>query len=511
MARIENSIKNAKYSFLAQIANLIVQFISRTIFIQILGKEYLGLNGLFGNILTVLSLADMGIGAVLSYTMYKPLAHKDEKKLCQLTNAYRKIYICIALVILGAGICIAPFLNFFINEAPSIPNLANIYLLYLINTVSTYFFAYKTAIITADQKNHIITINQQIFTTIANLAMIVALLLTHNFYAYLITQILFSIASNVRLSRIADKLYPYINNRSVSKLPKKDRTDIKRGALAMILHRVGGVVIDGTDNILISILIGLDTVGIYSNYVLIISSVKRVISMYSSAIVASVGNLNTTEKKERTYTVFKRIFFSMFIITTFCSSCLFCLLNKFIYIWLGEGFSFSITTTAVIIGIFYIAGIRQATLCFIDATGLFVKNKLKPILESITNLGLSIILTLKFGIIGIFLGTILSTTIICIYWEGYTLYKYCFKRNPVEYIIKMSKYIICSFVVVCISAWTSSFFNQPNIINFILSSIITVFSTTLALLLFTCRSSELKYFVNLFKQKILKKKYIYEN
>lgn len=502
--RIKNSIKNTKYSMLAQLTNLLVQFISRTIFIQILGKEYLGLNGLFSNVLTILSLADMGIGTVLTYTMYEPLAEKNTIKLQQLMSTYKKIYRIIAVIIAITGVCLTPILPFLIKDLPDIPNITLIYLLYLINTVISYLYAYKISIINADQKNYITTINQQLFLIISNISMMIVLWFTHNYILYLITQIIFSFLSNLRLSRIADKMYPFVKNTKGHTLSIQEKKNIGKGAFAMILHKVGGVVINGTDNILISSMIGLNAVGIYSNYLLIINAVKQFLSAYSSSIIASIGNLSATEKAEKTHLVFKRILYSMFIFTSFCTICLFCLINNFITLWLGKSYTFSVVISGVIVSTFYITGMRQTALCFIDATGLFTKNKLKPIIESTLNLVLSIIITLKYGIIGIFLGTILSTVATCIFWEAHVLYKYLFHHNITEYIMLFLKYAIITVISTIIPYWISTFIGADNIYRFAAQAIIT---GSLALILpvaFTYKQKESQYFMKLIKQKIYK-------
>ncbi len=500
--RIDNSIRNAKYSFLAQIANLMVQFISRTIFIQILGQEYLGLNGLFGNILTILSLADMGIGTVLVYTMYEPLATNNHEKIRQLINIYRKIYHRIAGVITIVGLSLTPFLHLLIKDMPDIPNISLIYILYLANTVVSYIYVYKISIINADQKNYIVTLNQQIFTVVSNLAMIIVLLLTHNFLLYLSTQIIFSIISNVHLSHVANRMYPYIKYYGQHELPEKEKRQIYAGAFAMVFHKIGGIVVSGTDNLLISIMVSLDSVGIYSNYLLIINAVKKVISMYTSSILASVGNLTVTENTKKMQVTFNHIQYSTFLITAFCSTCLIALLNPFIQIWLGDNYVFNMACVIAIVATFYIEGMRQPVLCFIDAMGLFTKNKLKPVVESICNLALSIILTLKFGIIGVFLGTALSEFFVCTVWEAITLYKYGFKTSIKPYIIRYSFFFALTLVPTLCSMIISHLLFNGTITSFIIITIITSLSL-LFLLLTTSKTDDYKYFLNLLKTKIL--------
>lgn len=499
--RTSNSIKNIKYNIVSQILSLIVQFVSRTVFIKILGKQYLGISGLFSNILTILSLADMGIGTVLVYSMYKPLALNDEKKLKQLMSMYKKIYNIIALIVLCLGLCITPFLEIFIGQH-DISNIHFIFILYLINTVVSYLCVYKISIINADQKNYIVTIRQQIINLIANIVMIMTLLLTHNFIVYLIFQIFFSISSNIYISKLAEKMYPFITNINGYKLSKEEQQIIKKDTFAMLLHKIGGVVVAGTDSILMSMMIGLDAVGIYSNYLLIINAIKRFTSQFFSSISASVGNLNVQKDNEYTYTVFKRIFFGNFWIFAFCSLCLFSLLNPFINLWIGKEYTFSINIVFAIVLSFYVDGMRQTVLLFRDSMGIFTKDKMKPIIEAIVNLLLSIVLTVKFGIIGIILGTILSMLFVCVYVEARVLFKYGFKKSGLEFLKIYLKYFIISFIAFIIICLFDFVYLSNKYVLFGLRMLYTIIMSNIIIIIFTYRTDEFRYFLNLILKKI---------
>lgn len=492
--RIDNSIRNMKYNIFAQALNLLVQFISRTFFIKILGNEYLGVNGLFSNILTILSLADMGIGTVLIYSMYKPLASNDEEKMKALMNIYKKIYNIIATVVLIIGLCITPFLQIFIKDMPNIPYIRFIFILYLLNTVVSYLCIYKISIINADQKNYIVTTRQQIFNLIANIFMIAVLLIMHNFILYLITQIMFSIISNINLSRLAEKMYPFIKDTRGYQLTKEEKEQIKKDTLAMMFHKVGGVVVSGTDNLIMSAMIGLETVGIYSNYVLIINAVKRFTTQYFTSMSASVGNLNATTDKEYSYSIFKKVFFGNFWIYTFCSICLFCLLNVFIEKWLGIQYILSVPVVTTIVISFYIDGMRQTVLIFKETMGIFTKDQFKPIIESLMNLILSIVLTLKFGVIGIFLGTILSMLIVCVPIEARILFKYGFNKNVCEYVKIYIKYIIVGLISVGATYLFNLLIKGTTLIDVILHFIVTIIISNMMILILTSKMEEFKYF-----------------
>lgn len=499
--RTKNVIKNFKYGVFCQILNLFIQFVSRTIFIKFLGTEYLGVNGLFTNILTILSLADLGIGNVLIFSMYKPLAENDEKKVNLLLKEYKKIYRYIALIILIIGLLLMPFVENFVNGTTTIKNLKFIFILYLLNTVFSYLCIYRISIINADQKNYYVNIVQQIFNLIANVVMIIILYLTHNFIAYLLIKIIFSILCNIFLSKKASKMYPYINSKIDGNISIKEKKRIFKDTRAMLCHKIGGVIVCGTDNILISYMVNIATVGIYSNYLLITNSVKNFANIFFSSMSSSVGNLNAKKNKKYTYEIFKKVFYANFLIYSFSSICLYCLLNPFIEIWLGKEFIFNKFTTLCITVSFFLDGMRQTVMLFRNSMGLFQQDQWKPIVESIANLLISIILGLKFGITGIILGTILSLVFVSIFVETKVLYKYGFEVKVFEYFKTYLKYLLITGTSLIITLTISNSLNSSSVLNFIFKLILTSFTSILLLLLFTFKTDEFKYYFDKFKTK----------
>ena len=504
--RVDNSIKNMKYNIFSQILNLLIQFVSRTFFIKILGNEYLGINGLFSNILTILSLADMGIGTVLIYSMYKPLAENNEEKIKALMNIYKKIYNIIALTVLIIGLCITPFLQVFIKDMPNIQHIRFIFILYLLNTVVSYLCVYKISIINADQKNYIVTTRQQIFNIIANFIMIMVLVTTHNFILYLIVQMLFSIISNIYLSSLAEKMYPFIKDTKGYKLTKEEKRQIKKDTFAMMLHKIGGVVVGGTDNLIMSAMIGLEAVGIYSNYLLIINAIKKFTTQYFNSMSASIGNLNAMKDKEYSYDIFKKVFFGNFWIFTFCSICLFCLLNPFIEIWVGIDYTFHISIVAAIVISFYIEGMRQTVLIFREAMGIFTKDQLKPVIEAIVNLIVSVMLTLKFGIIGIILGTIISMLFVCVWIEARILFKYGFSKNVIEFFKIYAKYLVIGVVGLILTYGANLLIKGNTITTLILRFTVSIIVSNLVILISTFKTEEFKYLYHIIFSKIKNRK-----
>lgn len=498
--RTKAVLKNAIVGISGQLIAKLLGFISRTIFIQQLGIIYLGLNGLFSNILSILSLAELGIGSAIIFSLYKPLAEKNEVLIKSLMDFYAKVYKVIGLVIFGLGVSIIPFMDFFIKEKPDIPNLNLIYILFLTNTVLSYFFAHKRSIFSADQKNYINVIYDNIFNLIMVILQIIILLLTSNFILYLIIQIICVFLSNVFISLKANKMYPYINNRMKIKIPKPYFQEIKKNIYSMFMLKTGAVVVNGTDNLLISSYIGIATVGIYSNYIMIISILQSIITQIFTSITASVGNLVSLESKEKSLEVFNRVFYMNYLIYGFICINLFIFFNPFINLWIGNKYTFSKEVVFIIVLNVYLMGIRRSLWVFTNALGLFYNFRFIPFIEASVNLISSILLINMLGITGVFIGTTLSTLSTYFFFEPYVLYKRYFNTKLNNYFIKYFMYLFSTLFagsvmysvtyLVDLDTWLSIF------IVFILSTIIIL--TTF--ILFSFRTKEFKYFITLIKE-----------
>lgn len=500
--RTDNSIKNVKASLISQIVNIITKFIGRMIFVAVLSSEYLGINGLFTNILTLLSLADMGIDNALTYSMYKPLAEKNEKKLKELTNFYRKIYSSIATLILIVGLFLIPFLPYLIKDMPDISNINLIYILYLINTVISYLCVYKTSVITADQKGYIVTIYTQVFNIISIIATSIVLIITKQFIIYLIVQIMISVFSNIYMSKRAEKLYPCIKNVKGYEITSSEKKEIRSKTYALLFHKIGGVIVCGTDNIIISMLVGLKDVGIYSNYVMVTNAITTITSQATASITASVGNLNVDNNKDHIYEVFKKVNFINSWLATFCTVCLYILFNDFIKIWLGKNYIFESIVVMIIALKFYIEANRKSIMTFRNAMGIFEPDKWKSIIEAILNLVISIILGIKYGIMGILLGTIISMLIASVFVEAHVLYKYGFKKSAKEFYVNYIKDLLLTIIVLFVTYQVTQIVHFNGIVNFVIKMIITIVLSNVIIILFTFKTKEFKFCYALFKEKM---------
>lgn len=509
MSRTANTTKNTTFGLIAQIITIVINFINRTIFVQFLGAQYLGLNGLFSNILSMLSLAELGLGAAISFSLYKPLSDKDERKTKALMNFYRSAYTIIGFVILVLGLSLVPFLDYLIKDRPDIPHFELIYILFLLNTVVSYFFTYKRSLLSADQKEYVNTVNRTIFAIILSVLHLVVLWIFKSYVLYLIATIICTIASNISISIKCDKRYPILKNNK-EKLTKEETKTLMKYVFAQMSHKIGGVVVYGTDNILTTAFVtgGLVTIGLYSNYLLLINTVKSIITIFFNSVTASIGNLNAENDMVKSKLVFNKMFFLNMCFYGITASCIFNLANDFILIWLGEEYLLSWPIVILIMINYYLSGMRQTCITYKSTMGLFWNDRYKPLVESAINFMVSIILATNLGFAGILLGTLISTITTSFWVEPYVLYKHGFKVPLSDY---FKRYAYYTFVVLLYTV-TSYFATKAiPVDNFIMwgvkAVIVGLISVALTVLFFfrTKEFKELLALANSIKKKILKR------
>lgn len=479
--RKENSIKNIIVALIMTIINVIIGFIAQKIFINTLGEVYLGINGLFTNIISMLSIADLGIGTAIVYNMYKPIADKNIEKIKSLMNFYKKSYRIVAIVVLILGTCITPFLNFIIgkNNISTISNI-NIYMvfyLFLVDAVSSYLLTYKRSMLYANQKNYVINSVHILCILFMNMFQIGFLLYTKNYYAYLIIKIIFRIIENLTINMIVEKMYPYLNEKENDKLDDETKQDINKRLEASIFHNIGGFIVLGTDNIIISKFLGIVVVGLYSNYYLIINTVNNLLSQIFSAVTASVGNLLVEENMEKSHDIEGKISFANFWLYTVAGIMIYCLITPFIKVWLGESFLLDNTVTIILIFNFFMQGMRKTMQVFSEAGGVCYENRFVPIVEAIVNIIASIALVKVIGLAGVFLGTIISSLVLHLYSFPKYVYKGLLKKEPLEYIKMTFKYLIIMTIIMIITVIIINMIKTQSIylqllINFLLSFLI---------------------------------------
>lgn len=425
--RTKHSIINISVGLGNQLIITLLSFFSRTVFIQTLGIEYLGVNGLFTNILAMLSLAEAGIGSSIIYNLYKPVAEQDKEKILMLMKLYKKAYLVIALIVLLLGLSVMPFLNHIVKDT-RVEHLHLIYLVFLINTVTPYFFQHKSSFLNVSQKGYIITGVFSVSSILSMCLKIAILYATQNYILYLIIDSFITIANSVILSFIVDRMYPFLKEKVTAALDAATKSNIIKNVKAIVLQNVGTYLIFGTDNIIISTYVSIAAVGLYSNYNMLIDICRTFINQVFNNIYHSVGNLVAKESKDKIYSVYKVTLFLNFWLYSFCSICLYILIEPFITLWLGPQFLMEPIVLIVLAVTFYERGMRNSISTVKTTAGIFHEDRYVPLVQAAINLVFSIVLVQHIGIVGVFLGTLISALAMPFWTTPYLVYKHVFQK-----------------------------------------------------------------------------------
>jgi len=486
--RIRNSFRNYSYAVLGQLVNSVMGFVCRTVFIRQLNVDYLGISGLFTNILAVFSLAELGIGTAIIVHLYKPLAEKDEARLRALTDLYAAAYKIIGCTVAVVGIALLPFITCLIAAQPDVAHLSLIYLLFVARSSVSYFFSHKRAIIAADQKEYINSNISNAFLFVAYVGQILVLYATRDYLLYLSVSVTCSLATNIAISAKANKLYPFLVGANKPKLNREEKRSIFKGIFAMTSHKVGRVVVNSTDNLLISAFIGVYWVGLYSNYQLIAGIVNGFVLKLFASVSASIGNLNETESRQKVYAIFEISMFVGFWVFGFCSICFFVLFQPFITVWIGDKYLLPLPVVFLVALNYYLVGLCMIPRNYVFVTKLFTNTKWRPWAEAFVNLVVSIILLRRYGLPGVFIGTFVAVMSTSFWVDPYVLFKYRFERSSIPYYLN---YLVRTGLVVITGGMT--YFLCGLIENIIAKCAVCITVPNAVFYAAYCRTEEFRY------------------
>lgn len=452
-SRTKNSAKNVAAGFACQGAALLLSFVSRSVFVMVLSSEYLGINGLFSNILTVLSFAELGIGEALSYAMYQPAKEGNREKLCQLMRLYKTAYRGIALFVTVVGVIASFFLDYLVAEKPNIPeNFQLIFWLFLFNNVCSYLLAYKQSILLVEQKKYIVLYIQQ-GTKVAQLLLQMAILFfAHSYYGFLLVQVICTLLTNVFISLYVKKAYPWLNDRLVQvPLPQEEQHKIVKDVKALAISKVAGIVSNGSDNIVIAKILGLTSVGVVSNYTLVINSFSSILWGTLSGVTGSMGNFNVNASVEKRRAIFEELYLIVYWIFCLCCTCLIVLLNPFVEIWVGTSYQTDLPIVVALVLIAYVSGMNFPVYTFRVTCGLFDEMKYPYFWSGIANVALSVVLALKMGLFGVYIATVITRLLISETVEGYIVYHKILEKPFWRYVMRylLSLLLLAGCTLIC--------------------------------------------------------------
>lgn len=500
-SRKEVAAKNALMTLFFQVVYLVVSFICRTVFTHVLGAEYLGLNGLFSNVLYVLSFLELGIGNAIVYKLYKPLSENNEKDICLYLSYYKRVYRLIMLFVGVVGVLVMPFLQYFVKTETVDADIRVLYLLFLIDTIISYAYVYKKSILIADQKNYVIEAYALGFNILINVFQIIVVVLTHAFVPYLVVKILFDLLCNVATARKADRIYPYINNvKSSSYLPEEDSKEFKENLKGLFMEKVASVSFGGTDNIFISLFCGLTMVGVVSQYTMILTAVILLPNKVFGALTSAVGKLNVESDGPHVEAVFRKLYFINAILYGLFFAELVNLLGFFVtHIWLTEEYILDGLTVFLVVLETCLRGMHYPVYMVRTAYGFFSQLRIMAVIGAIVNIILDIILGKTLGIVGIFIATIISRVFVSIV-DLYVVYHYGFLIEAYKFIALWLKLIACITGVSALGLASSFVINISNAwIRFVVVGIVVAAIYIVGAVSIFRKNEEYVYFKNIIR------------
>ncbi|KNY26569.1 nitroreductase family protein [Pseudobacteroides cellulosolvens] len=472
-SRSEYVMKNAAVSLIMQLVRNILGFISRTVFVKVLGAEYLGVNGLFTEILTVLSFAELGIGNAMVFSLYKPLAERNQEKIKSLMHLYARSYQVIGIVVAILGVLAIPFLKYIVGDVAYVKeNITLLYSLFLLNSVLSYFFVYKKSLIIADQKNYIIEVYQQVFFAAQVLLQSVFLIITKQFIIYLIIVVACTFLNNFYVALKADKLYPYLKDKNTKPLQKSEVADIVKNIKALVVYKVGGIVLESTNSIFISTLINVVTVGLYSNYKMLVNIFKTVGSQVMNSVVASVGNLNASGTDEKKEAVFNEMFFLNIWFYGFTAVGLCAFLSELVSVWLGSKYIIGFDAVLAACVYYYMSNMHFPCYTYRTTAGLFIYGKYVPIFAAILNIVFILILGMNFGLAGILWASTISRFLTYEIIDPVLIYRRVFHKNVLHYFIMYITYSALIIVDGLISYRIAAYITVDGFVGFLLRAVV---------------------------------------
>ena len=511
MSRINNSFKNVFFNVSGQILTLVLSFVTRTVLIKTLGIEYAGINGLISSIISMLSLTELGIGTAIIYNLYQPLAVHDEEKVRILMKFYKTAYRIISFVIMVGGIMLMPFLPIVIKDDVSFVNIYLVFGFYLLQTVSTYMLAaYKSGLLKADQKEYIISQIGYVFTIVTNIFQIGVLVIFNNYIWYIATVVIFNLLKNIVIAIKTDQLYPYLKKRESKKLSKKECRETYKNCFAIFIYKINAVIVNATGNMILSKFIGIVVVGLYSNYKLIMTSIKNIINIGFQSITASLGNLHVNSSEEHEFLIFKAInYLSAFCYAIFSVGTI-CVCNEFVKLWLGKDFLLSEKFVLLMAIDLYLYGLKKALEMFRTSMGLFQQAKYRPLIGIFLNIIFSLLFVRNMGIYGIVAANILADLLTFVWMDPYVIFKNSFQKHSLfKFYLKMIFYITITIFCALLAKGVTAIIPLSGVMALLVYGSMSVIITCIIFILASVKLEEYKYlkeiFITMIKKKVKRK------
>ena len=430
----KRSLLNVVLGVFFKILFLIATLLSRRFLTRYIGNDANGVVSLFTSVIGILSIAELGVGTAISFSMYKPIVENDNVKVNALYNLYKKMYAIIGLIVLGAGLAITPFIPFMAKDYYLSENIYILFLIQLVCVFISYYYAANLSLINAYKNNYITTTVTTLAQIFKCLVQMLVLYLTKSFYFFLLSGLFQEFIQFAFFGFYTSKKYkPIIVGKN--KLDELEKKEVNKNIKAVFFHKVGGLVVNSIDSLIISVVLGVSILGIYSNYIVLINAILTIVTMLFTQLVSVIGHSYYKVDKQK----FKRYFMFFYFFNWFVASFVFlgfyACSSIFIENFFGEGLIFDNNIVLIITINYFIQFMEQTVRLFKDSTGLFYYDRYKCLIEAAINLILSIAFVFWLGVIGVIVATIITNLLICHIVEPLVLYKHVFEEKPTKYYV----------------------------------------------------------------------------
>lgn len=490
MSRTKNATRNIVWGVINKVVTIFIPFFTRTAIIRVLGMQYAGIGNLFASILSVLSLAELGFGEALVYSMYKPLAENDQQKVMALLNFYRRCYRIIGIIITSVGLCVLPFIKFFAKG--DVPNDINIYFLfsiYLFNTAISYFlFAYKRSLLIASQREDLSNKVNLLISFSTSILQIIGLILFKSFYAFALLIPAATLASNICVAIVSNYYYP--EYKCHGKIDEEQLAQIKKNVYGMLFQKIGNTILNSADTIIISLFMGVTMVAYYNNYYYIVTAAGGIMGAISSALTPEIGHMISTEDKSKNYSLFMKIASLEGWILIVFSSCMMGLYRPFMKMWVGEENMLPSIYILIFVTYFFVYKMNDVCYIYRQAAGLWWEGRWMPIVSSAINISLNLFLIQYIGLAGIAISTIISVVLVNVIWGSILVFKEYFDDYSMmkKYLLFLARNILSAIVVLIPVGYVCNMIEDKNLLVFGLKIIICVVLPNILLLAFNFKN-----------------------
>lgn len=494
-SRIKKSTRNISFALTAQIITVVLNLLSRAVFVRVLSAEYMGLSGLFSNILGLLSLAELGIGSAITYSLYTPIRNDDHEKIKSYMHLYKVTYCMIGLFIFVVGLILTPFIDYFIKERPNVPNLELIFVLFVLQTSVTYFFSYKTHFLTATQNDYILQKIKIVFISLQVSLQIAYLLIFKEYLGFLVIGILLPFLNNVYASLKVNKKYPYLKEKAERLLPE-DLAPVKKNVIALFIYKIAKKLSSTIDTLIVSKFLGIVEVAIYYNYHFILAFADLFFIQILGAVTPSLGNLLAGKDNKKNVEVFNTLQLIYYWLGTYFGVGFIVLFNTFVSIWLGEEYLFPQSIVIALSVSTTLTNFQRPCSLMRDAGGLFWYGKMRPVASIIINISASLILVRFWGTIGVVIGTILSKALTFTWYDPFVVYKYAIKGSLASYFKKYLFQWVLFAALAILSDSIFKFLGINGVFGLLLGLLVVTIIVNGAFFLFFRKSNEYLYIRN---------------